>query len=119
MTKQSLRPLLKLKPSSTPTEQFQNEVLRPILKLQNDIYVSLFQSYITKNKVELESEHDFLRDQVKSICQKNNALKNQLIGITIGMFETSELKSYSEQPNEFNKRIIQMIAERVWDNLYD
>ena len=37
--------------NSTTEESFQNEVLRPILKLQNDLFIASFISYIEKNKV--------------------------------------------------------------------
>ena len=35
---------------STTEESFQNEVLRPILKLQNDLFVASFSNYIVKTK---------------------------------------------------------------------
>ena len=34
---------------STTEESFQNKVLRPILKLQNDLFVALLINYIDKN----------------------------------------------------------------------
>ena len=34
---------------SSNEEAFQNQTLRPILKLQNDLFVASFENYITKN----------------------------------------------------------------------
>ena len=116
MIKSDLRPILKLKESSSPIEGFQNDTLRPILKLQNNIIVTLFNLYLENYKIILVSKPKELLEQIKKICQKDKSLKNQLIGVTIGMFEDEEFKTYSEYSNEFNKRIIQMIIQRLFDN---
>lgn len=117
MTKTDLRPILKLKQASSETEQFQNDVLRPILKLQNEIIHQLFNVYLENYKVQLKSKPEDLRDQIKNICQKDKALKNQLLGLTIGMLELEEFNLYKENQNEFNKRIIQMTNQRLFDNM--
>ena len=36
-------------------EIFQNQTLRPILKLQNDIYLEVFKNYISKSKLDCQS----------------------------------------------------------------
>ena len=37
--------------SETSSEEFfQNQTLRPILKLQNDIFIAIFKNYIVKSK---------------------------------------------------------------------
>ena len=41
---------------STTEESFQNEVLRPILKLQNDLFIASFINYIDENKVDFSSK---------------------------------------------------------------
>jgi hypothetical protein len=33
---------------TTPEEVFQNQTLRPVLKLQNELYLSLFTNYATR-----------------------------------------------------------------------
>ena len=112
-----MRPKLNLKEASTEIEKFQNDVFRPILKLQNNLILNLFNLYLENYKIQLKSKQDELRLQIKNICQKDKVLKNQMIGISIGMLEPSELTTYSENLNEFNKRIIQMISQRLFDNL--
>ena len=37
---------------SSSDESFQNEVLRPILKLQNDLFIASFINYVSKNKAD-------------------------------------------------------------------
>ena len=49
-----LRPVLKnlINSNTSDLERFQNEVLRPIIKMQNNLLVSLFNNYISNRKIE-------------------------------------------------------------------
>lgn len=114
-SKTELRPTVKVKDSNNPIEEFQNKVLRPILKLQNDLLLKFFNTYVEKNKIELTKEDLF--EQIKAICQKNNVLKNQLTGIVLGLLDNDEPLFYFDNTNELNKRIIQMAIQRIYDNL--
>jgi hypothetical protein len=40
---------------SSSDESFQNEVLLPILKLQNDLFIASFINYVEKNKADFYS----------------------------------------------------------------
>ena len=116
ITKLDLRESLNIPNSETTTETeiFQNQTLRPILKLQNDLYFSLFTNYALRQKADFNSlsiskKQIFI---VQSI-QKDAVLKNTFIGITIGMFTLEELKIYESESKVFNKRIITMLIERL------
>ena len=119
-TKIELRPYLELPVSDniTEVESFQNQTLRPILKLQNDLYVLIFNNYIVRQKVDF---NDFTKERRKNFIaqslQKDVALKNTLIGITIGMFTEEEMEIYFGESKEFNKRIITMLIERIIDKI--
>ena len=115
--KKSLRPKLQIQKGSTDTEQFQNSILRPILKLQNNIISGLFNINLQKQKITLKSNASDKLIQIKEICQKDNSMKNQFIGAVIGMLEQQEFDSYSKNKNELNRRIIQMIIQRIFDQL--
>lgn len=100
--------------NATSAEIFQNQTLRPILKLQNDLYMSLFMNYAKRQN----SDFDLLSQSKKNSfieqsIQKDNGLKNTFIGITIGMFTLEELEEYQADNKVFNKRIITMIIERI------
>lgn len=100
--------------ATTETEIFQNKTLRPILKLQNDLYLSLFISYALRQKADFSSlsiskKQIFIEQSV----QKDTVLKNTFIGMTIGMFTLEELKIYESESKVFNKRIITMLIERL------
>lgn len=116
----NLRPYLALTISEmdTASEKFQNQTLRPILKLQNDLYMGVFNSYIVRQ----EKEFSTFTPEKKSIfteqaLQKDAALKNILIGITVGMFTVQELEIYSSNSREFNRRIMAMVTERIKSQL--
>lgn len=100
--------------ATTETEIFQNQTLRPILKLQNDLYFSLFINYALRQKTDFSSlsiskKQIFIEQSV----QKDTVLKNTFIGMTIGMFTLEELKIYESESKVFNKRIITMLIERL------
>lgn len=115
-TKIDLRESLNLPNSeaTTPTETFQNQTLRPILKLQNDLYLLLFSNYAIRQN----SDFNALSSAKKAVMieqslQKDNVLKNTFIGITIGMFTVEEMEVYISESKVFNKRIITMLVERL------
>lgn len=116
ITKLDLREPLNIPNSETTTETeiFQNQTLRPILKLQNDLYFSLFTNYALRQKADFSSlsiskKQIFIEQSV----QKDTVLKNTFIGMTIGMFTLEELQVYQSDSKVFNKRIITMLIERL------
>jgi hypothetical protein len=116
ITKLDLRESLNITNSeaTTETEIFQNETLRPILKLQNDLYLSMFINYALRQKADFSSlsvskKHIFIEQSI----QKDAVLKSTFIGMTIGMFTLEELELYQSDSKVFNKRIITMLIERL------
>ncbi len=100
--------------ATTPMEEFQNQTLRPILKLQNEIYLKLFANYATRQNADYDSlSSSKKRTFIELSLQKDSVLKNTCIGITIGMFTTQELETYLMDSKSYNKRIITMLIERI------
>ena len=100
--------------TTTPAEIFQNQTLRPILKLQNDLYLSLFTNYSLRQKADFTSLSSFKKQMfIEQSLQKDAVLKNTFIGMTIGMFTLEELEVYQSDSKVFNKRIITMLIERL------
>lgn len=100
--------------TSTSEEKFQNQTLRPILKLQNDLYFALFSNYAILQNSEFNTLSTAKKHaMIEQSLQKDNVLKNILIGMTIGMFTTEELEIYIFDSKVFNKRIITMLIERL------
>lgn len=100
--------------TTTPEEIFQNETLRPVLKLQNDLYWSLFTTYAVRQNADFNSLSVTKKCSfIEQSLQKGSVLKNIFIGMTIGMFTLEELEVYNSDSKVFNKRIITMLAERL------
>ena len=100
--------------NTTAIETFQNETLRPVLKLQNEVYLSVFENYAIKLKsafktLSTEKKWIFIEQSI----QKDIALKNIFIGITIGMLTDEELEVYLLETKTYNKRILTMLIERL------
>lgn len=98
--------------------QFQNEVLRPILKFQNPILVAAFRKNVERRKTKIDKENtDEFRKFIQSSLKKDLAFKGYLIGIIIGQFLENEFEFYLENQKMVNKRITSMLQERLVDQL--
>jgi len=103
-----------LNPLTLSDEIFQNQTLRPILKLQNDIYLEVFKKYISKSKLDfnnfsIEKKMQFIENSI----QKDINFQNILKGITIGLFTIDEYLIYSKNSSNLNKRLMTMLIERL------
>ncbi|MDH4403583.1 MAG: glyoxalase [Flavobacterium sp.] len=101
--------------SQTSAEElFQNQILRPILKLQNDLFVELLKNYIIKNKTPFSQfSIDKKMAYIENTILNENKFRNLLIGTTIGLLQIEEYKLYSKNSSALNKRIITMLIERL------
>ncbi|MCY1662669.1 glyoxalase [Chryseobacterium sp. SL1] len=115
-TKKDLRENLSLTTfeNSSETELFQNNVLRPVLKLQNDIFMQIFRDYAMRKMSDFTSlKNEQKINFTEQSLQKDIALKNTFIGMTIGMLTPEEITVYLSDSKSFNKRIITMLSERI------
>jgi hypothetical protein len=115
-TKKDLRENLSLPTfeNSSETELFQNNVLRPVLKLQNDIFMQVFRDYAVRKISDFTSlKNEQKINFTEQSLQKDIALKNTFIGMTIGMLTPEEITVYLSDSKSFNKRIITMLSERI------
>ena len=103
---------------SSEEEVFQNSTLRPILKLQNDLIIAVFQSYLNQNKIPF---NDFSLDKkmktIEVAILKDISFQNTLKGIVVGLFTVNEFFLYSNNTSGFNKRIRSMLIERLQSQL--
>ena len=99
---------------STTEESFQNEVMRPILKLQNDLFVASFTNYISKNKADfynysLEKKQSIIENAI----QKDIKFRNVLKGMVVALFTSDEYAIYTKNSSNINKRMMSMLVERL------
>lgn len=101
-----------------PLELFQNEVLRPIIKLQHDILLASF--HLCRERFCKDWElltNAKKKAYISDLLQKNGPLKNTIIGIVIGQFDLDEMEAYSKDRKEYDRRISGMVIQRVKSTL--
>jgi hypothetical protein len=99
---------------SSSDELFQNQVLRPILKLQNDLLIEVFRNYVAKYKNEFYTYNAEKKlAYIENSIQKDIKFRNSLKGMVIGLFTTDEYTSYIQNSSNLNKRMMNMLIERL------
>ena len=99
---------------SSSDELFQNEVLRPILKLQNDLLLAAFLNYLIKNKMGFKNQTPEKNEAMIEIAlQKDIKLWNVFKGMIVGLFTTDEYALYLKNSSSLNKRMRCMLIERL------
>lgn len=95
-------------------ENFQNKTLRPILKLQNDLFIKIFVNHLSAYKNDFYNYSIQKKLQwIENTIQKDIKLKNLLIGVAIGQFTIKEYSEYANNYSSLNKRMMNMIIERL------
>ncbi len=99
-------------------EQFQNKTIRPIIKLQGDLLIEVFKNYIKKRKntfyeLSLEKRMQFIENAI----QRDMKFRNSLKGMIIGQFTVDEYLIYTKNSSALNKRMMNIVKERLQDNV--
>ncbi len=119
--------LLKIRPqipsavisnSMSEGEFFQNNTIRPIAKLQNDLLVEVFKHYIKKHKnVFYDLSVEKRLDYIENAIHKDMKFRNSLKGIIIGQFTINEHRMYVQNSSALNKRMMCIVKDRLKKNL--
>lgn len=121
MTKKDIRPIIAnavVNDNMSPQEQFQNQVLRPVIKLQHNLIMALFNSYLKHSSFDINTlSSDQKKEFLKNIISRNQHMRNQYVGLVSGLFTDEEFEHYLTNPSEYGRRIIQMISQRLQDTL--
>ena len=113
----SLRPdiLTKMiKTEMSSEEYFQNKVLRPIIKFQNELLIAVFLQFCTKYKnvfFDLSTEKKIL--YIESSITKDSKLRSSFRDLIIGLFSVEEYSEYLKNASALNKRMTGIIKERL------
>lgn len=99
-------------------EQFQNRTLRPVAKLQDELFVEVFRNYIQKHKntfygFTVEKKLQFIANAI----QRDIKFRNNLKGIMIGQFTIEEYDMYIQNSSALNKRMMNIVKERLIGNI--
>jgi len=115
-SKVSIRPEINIAaiPNKSSEEKFQNETLRPILKMQHELIMAFFQNYLTIKKIDLSPLNEERKiEAIYTIFKNDTLLKAELRGLIIGHFTVDEFLIYQNSKAEINKRILAMMKERI------
>jgi len=109
----TIRTIKKLSDTS-PEEKFQNESLRPVIKLQHDLIVCYFDDYLNRKKIKfIEFDATKKLEVISQVFSRDNQLKSDFRGMIVGLFTLEEFKVYLKMPSPINKRINSIIQQRV------
>ena len=99
-------------------ERFQNTTLRPVIKLQADLFIAVFKNYVAKHKnvfydLSLEKRMDYIENAI----HKDMKFRNSLKGMVIGVFTVDEYNLYIQNSSALNKRMMHLVKERLLDSV--
>ncbi len=111
-------PSARITENMSPDERFQNETLRPIAKLQDNLLVAVFKNYITKHKnafydLSLEKRLNYIENAI----QKDIKFRNSMKGMIIGQFTIAEYETYILNSSALNKRMMNIVKERLQSHI--
>lgn len=108
----------KITTNMSADECFQNKTLRPVVKLQHDLLLAAFRNYIAKHKnVFYDLNVEKKMDYIENAIHKDMKFRNSLKGMIIGQFTLDEFEIYIQNSSALNKRMMDIVKERLKDNL--
>ena len=103
---------------SSLEEVFQNRTLRPILKLQNDLLIQVFINYVVKQKsVFFSLTPEKKMAYIENVIHRDIKFRNSLKGTIIAFFTLDEYAEYIQISSNLNKRMMNMLIERLKSQL--
>jgi hypothetical protein len=103
---------------SSEEESFQNQTIRPIIKMQHSLLIAHFKHYMVSKKCVFD---EFLNEKklgfIQNSLRKDLKFRNSMIGFIIGHFTLDEYKLYTTMTSEINKRIVNIIIERIKNSM--
>jgi hypothetical protein len=99
-------------------EDFQNRVLRPIVKMQSDVLLRHVSNKLRTMKVDwTRLTPPEQRNLLNGLFSKDAALKHEVIGMVIGQLSEAEYTEFSRHQKELKRRISQIVLNRSIDQL--
>lgn len=108
----------KINANMSADEFFQNKTLRPVAKLQNELLLAVFRNYAAKHKnVFYDLTIEKRLDYIENAIHKDMKFRNSLKGIIIGQFTIEEFEIYIKNSSALNKRMMDIVKERLKSNI--
>ena len=103
-----------IKSEMSSEEHFQNSVLRPIIKFQNDLLIAAFLNFANKYKnvfFDLSTEKKIT--YIENAIAKDSTFRNSLKDMIVALFTVDEYNQYINNASALNKRMTGIIKERL------
>ena len=101
-------------------ELFQNMILRPVIKMQHDLLIMRVKSHLNSKRVRFNVMDNKKRTEaIIQAFQNDHNLKKEIQGMIIGQLTVLEFQQYLKSERSLNKRIVQMVRNRMIDSLFD
>ena len=115
--KKSIRPVIKnigTNENKSAEEDFQNTILRPIIKMQHELLIAFFNHHVKKRKVDIAGLSSLKKNElISNIFKSDTNFKTEVRGLIRGHFTVGEYTLYESMASDMNKRILTMIKERL------
>ena len=99
-------------------ELFQNMILRPVIKMQHDLLIMRVKSHFISKRVLFNVMDNKKRTEaIIQAFQSDHNLKKEIQGMIIGQLTVLEFQQYLKIERSLNKRIVQMVRNRMIDSL--
>ena len=101
-------------------ELFQNMILRPVIKMQHDLLIMRVKSHFISKRVLFNVMDNKKRTEaIIQAFQNDHNLKKEIQGMIIGQLTVLEFHQYLKIERSLNKRIVQMVRNRMIDSLFE
>ena len=101
-------------------ELFQNMILRPVIKMQHDLLIMRVKSHFISKRVLFKVMDNKKRTEaIIQAFQSDHNLKKEIQGMIIGQLTVLEFQQYLKIERSLNKRIVQMVRNRMIDSLFE
>ena len=95
-------------------------VLRPVIKMQHEILIIRLKDYFVSKKVLFNSLDQINKEKwIRNAFQKDTLLKKEIQGFILGQLSAKEFKEYLKNQKSINKRIVQMVQNRMLDSIIE
>ena len=118
----ALRPLIAGLPPApaqpTSVTDFQQLVLRPLLKLQHAVLLATVADFAHEYRLPLAAAPATEAQQVLGeLLARNTRLRATVVGLVVGLLTRPELAFYRQHRNELNRRLLDLAQQRVGSSL--
>ena len=110
----AMRPEVPTSEGALPLESFQNDTLRPVIKMQHEVILQAWHRYVLEQKGKFyKLNRPDQEEYIRYAYQTNRAFRAFNLGLVCGVFTKVEWEIFRLNEKELSKRVYSLIAQRV------